>query len=109
MLPIEYGAFLQNIFPLMVASMNQKTKPQVCYDFFTRFGTSNLLTSNSFCILFHMNQLVDNEENKFRTAVLDIVYRLPTNEVLKPFVEGFLNMVMAVRILLALPNFHLPG
>lgn len=41
-------------------------------------------------------QVVDNKINKFRHVILEILHRLPNNEVLKPFVQELLLLVMNV-------------
>lgn len=41
-------------------------------------------------------QLVDNKINKFRHVILEILHRLPNNEVLKPYVQELLLLVMSV-------------
>lgn len=64
----EYNDFLQRLYPVLHSIITSKTKPQ----FF------------------------DNEENKCRHAILDLLYRFPHNEVLKPVVDNFLNMIMPI-------------
>ena len=66
----EYNEFLQRLYPVLHSIITQRTKPQ----------------------------FVENEENKCRHAVLDLLYRFPHNEVLKPVVDNFLNMVMPVSL-----------
>lgn len=41
-------------------------------------------------------QMVDNKINKFRHVILEILHRLPNNEVLKPYVQELLLLVMKV-------------
>lgn len=41
-------------------------------------------------------QVVDNKINKFRHVILEILHRLPNNEVLKPYVQELLLLVMCV-------------
>ncbi|CAN0311189.1 unnamed protein product, partial [Laminaria digitata] len=41
-------------------------------------------------------QVVDNKINKFRHVILEILHRLPNNEVLKPYVQELLLLVMSV-------------
>ncbi|CAN0484248.1 unnamed protein product, partial [Hapterophycus canaliculatus] len=41
-------------------------------------------------------QMVDNKINKFRHVILEILHRLPNNEVLKPYVQELLLLVMTV-------------
>lgn len=41
-------------------------------------------------------QVVDNKINKFRHVILEILHRLPNNEILKPFVQELLLLVMNV-------------
>ncbi|CAM9349768.1 unnamed protein product, partial [Discosporangium mesarthrocarpum] len=41
-------------------------------------------------------QMVDNKKNKFRHVILEILHRLPNNEVLKPYVHELLLLVMNV-------------
>ena len=41
-------------------------------------------------------QMVDNKINKFRHVILEILHRLPNNEVLKPHVQELLLLVMSV-------------
>jgi transformation/transcription domain-associated protein len=64
----EYSEFLQRLYPILHSIITQRTRPQ----------------------------FVDNEENKCRHAILDLLYRFPHNEVLKPVVDNFLSMVMPV-------------
>lgn len=40
--------------------------------------------------------MVDNKINKFRHVILEILHRLPNNEVLKPHVQEVLLLVMSV-------------
>lgn len=40
--------------------------------------------------------MVDNKINKFRHVILEILHRLPNNEVLKPYVQELLLLVMNV-------------
>lgn len=40
--------------------------------------------------------MVDNKVNKFRHVILEILHRLPNNEVLKPHVQELLLLVMTV-------------
>ena len=40
--------------------------------------------------------MVDNKINKFRHVILEILHRLPNNEVLKPYVKDLLLLVMNV-------------
>lgn len=40
--------------------------------------------------------MVDNRINKFRHVILEILHRLPNNEVLKPYVQELLLLVMNV-------------
>ena len=44
----------------------------------------------------HSPQMVDNMENKFRNVLLEILNRLPNNDVLKPFVPDLLKLAMSV-------------
>lgn len=71
----EYNEFLQRLYPVLHSIMTQRTKPQ----------------------------FVENEENKCRHAILDLLYRFPHNEVLKPIVDNFLNMIMPVCTLPSTP------
>lgn len=41
-------------------------------------------------------QVVDNKINKFRHVILEILHRLPNNEVLKPYNQELLLLVMSV-------------
>lgn len=41
-------------------------------------------------------QVVDNKTNKFRHVILEILHRLPNNEILKPYVQELLLLVMNV-------------
>lgn len=52
----------------------------------------SLLLSN----YLYLSQMVDNKVNKFRHVILEILHRLPNNEVLKPHVQELLLLVMTV-------------
>lgn len=67
----EYGEFLQQLYPQLQSVLTHRTKPQ----------------------------FIDNEENKCRHVVLDLIYRFPHNEVLKQWVDKLLTVIMPVSAL----------
>ena len=67
----EYTDFLQRLYPALHSILSQRTKPQ----------------------------FIDNEENKCRHAILDLMYRFPHNEILKPVVDNMLSIIMPVILI----------
>lgn len=68
------------IYSLHVASQQQLPHPRRCLQTF--FG----------CLLPHQE---DNSEHKLRNIVLEVLNRLPHNEVLRPMVPELMNLVLS--------------
>lgn len=64
----EFSNFLTTLFPAFKTMLIDKTKPQ----------------------------LIKNSENKFRNVLLEILNRLPNNDVLKPYAEQLLQLVTSI-------------
>ena len=65
----EFGNFLKHLFPAFKVLIRERVQPQ----------------------------FVDNNGNKFRNIVLEILNRLPNNDVMRPYVPDLLQLSMEVR------------